>query len=94
MKQLLLLLSLAACVLGHGNVLYMIIDGQKVPVSTDGPIRRVDSNSPVKDVTSPLLTCNSNHGVPKPVPLVQPIRAGTNITYQWSDWKVFTNVSS
>jgi hypothetical protein len=98
MMYLGLALVFATAVSGHGFLLSIELGGANVSAwvhdvdsyrkpAPDRIERRVQGNTPVKDINSNAMSCNIDAGSPPgPAPLVADVDAGSDITYQWTDW--------
>jgi hypothetical protein len=98
MMYLGLALFFATAVSGHGFLLSIELGGANVSAwvhdvdsyrkpAPDRIERRVQGNTPVKDINSNAMSCNIDGGSPPgPAPLVADVDAGSDITYQWTDW--------
>ncbi|KAF4449954.1 hypothetical protein F53441_6873 [Fusarium austroafricanum] len=74
-------LAMATTVSAHAQVYGLWVDGKDQGDGRNVYIRSPDSNSPVKDLTSPNIVCNVNGG--KAAPKFIKAAAGSEMTFEW-----------
>ena len=68
-----------SCVVAHGHVRTLTVDGKTV---SSGVIRTVSSDGPVKGANNPFLNCGLNASLASHVVSVNP---GSRLTFKWED---------
>ncbi|KAF4965924.1 hypothetical protein FSARC_6311 [Fusarium sarcochroum] len=74
-------LAMASTVSAHAQVYSLWVDGKDQGDGRKVYIRSPESNSPVKDLTSPDLVCNVNGGTA--APKFVKAAAGSELTFEW-----------
>jgi hypothetical protein len=92
----LILATAAVPASAHGNLLSIKLSGLNVSAwgndvgrtpAADRIERRVQGNTPVRDVNSDAISCNVDGGKPSiPAAMVADVEAGSDIVYQWTNW--------
>ncbi|KAF9007487.1 glycosyl hydrolase family 61-domain-containing protein [Cyathus striatus] len=75
------LASVVSTVVAHATVYGVWVNGVDQGDGRDNYIRSPLSNSPVKDLTSSDMMCNTNNRV---VPSTVPVQAGDTVTFEWN----------